>query len=138
MRRPATPALRLAAVVHAPGKPAGARSVDNFAALAGLHRELAERARQAKEAEQRARAAERRALAASERAAREASAFYREVADAIPLAPDGRVEPTRMPPPVVPLQRRRDEEAVLAESLSDEIDVERYLDTGEALSWHRN
>jgi DNA-nicking Smr family endonuclease len=59
------------------------------------------------------------------------------VADAVPLPPTGRVVPA--PAAVAPIARQfeQDETRALAESLSDEIDVERLLDTDEALSFRR-
>ncbi|MGE0311401.1 MAG: Smr/MutS family protein [Lautropia sp.] len=68
---------------------------------------------------------------------REARVFRDALADVQPLAPTGRVR--RSPPPVAPLpeQTRRDEIAALAESLSDDIDVERLLDVDERLSFRR-
>src|SRR5690606_40775625 len=55
----------------------------------------------------------------------------------LPIAPPPRY---LRPPPKVeprPLQREIDEAAALAESLSDEIDIGRYLDSDESLSFHR-
>lgn len=58
----------------------------------------------------------------------------------------GRVVPLRKPatpllprprPPAVARQRQRDEAAALAESISDDFDVESLLDTDEALSFRR-
>ena len=58
----------------------------------------------------------------------------------------GRIVPLRRPAPTLiarprplaePRQRERDEAAVLAESISDEFDVESLLDTDEALSFRR-
>ncbi len=128
--RSARQALSPAPIAQASAREQRSDPVDNFSALALLHRKLIERDRLTREAERRAREA-------AERVAHEARAFHREVADAVPLQPDGRIEPARRTPPIVALQRRRDDKAVLVESLSDEIDIERYLDTGEALSWRR-
>lgn len=72
------------------------------------------------------------------RQAREANLFRDEVADAVPLAPTGRVDPQRAPPPPAPRQRELDERAVLESSLSDEIGIEQYLETDEALSYRRH
>mgnify|MGYP006276743167 CR=1 FL=1 len=91
--------------------------------------ERLERLRQQQEAERRAQQAAR--------AAREASLFRTEVADATPLAPSGRVVPDRPRPAPRPRQREQDEREVLEQSLSDEIDIERFLDTDETLSWRR-
>lgn len=99
-------------------------------ALAGLRESLAEQARRARQAEKQAREA-------AQRAEREANLFRAEMAGATPLRASGRVELRPAAPPALPVQRMRDEQAVLEESLSDEIDIERYLDTDETLSWRR-
>lgn len=104
--------------------------VDSLAALTPLRASLAEQARRSREAERRDRLH-------AEREAREANLFRHEVADATPLRASGRVHARRGPPSPLPLQRQLDDQAVLAESLSDEIDVERYLDTDSSLSWRR-
>lgn len=79
----------------------------------------------------------RRLAEAEQRAAREAKLFLSEVADATPLPNTGRVITHTERPAPVPRQRERDDRAVLDESLSDEIDIERFLDTDDALSWRR-
>ena len=71
------------------------------------------------------------------RAAREASLFRTEVADATPLTPTGRIVPDRERPAPRPRQRELDDREVLEQSLSDEIDIERFLDTDDTLSWRR-
>lgn len=78
-----------------------------------------------------------RQAAAQARRRREADAFRLAIGDATPLKPDGRVEPA--PPAIAPSpqQRELDEQAALAASLSDEIDIERLLDTDESLSFRR-
>ncbi len=69
---------------------------------------------------------------------REARAFRDAVADARPLARDDRFEhPDRAVAPR-PRQRELDERAALAESISDEIDIERLLETDAALSFRRD
>jgi DNA-nicking Smr family endonuclease len=105
--------------------------VKSFAELAALRDALQERAR--------AESAERERLRVlEERRRREANVFRDAVGDAIPLGPHGRaaIRPPASPPH--PLQRELDERAALAESLSDEIDVERLLDTDEKLSFRRD
>lgn len=84
-------------------------------------------------------AAERARLEAEalQRAAREAKLFLNEVVDATPLAHSKRAITHAERPLPVPRQRVRDEQAVLQESLSDEIDIERFLDTDDSLSWRR-
>nr|WP_217704182.1 Smr/MutS family protein [Schlegelella koreensis] len=82
-----------------------------------------------------AQAAAERAREAESR--RERELFTRTVGTVVPLR---KVAPTVVPrprPPAVAQQRRRDEEAVLAESISDEFDVETLLDTDDALSFRR-
>lgn len=108
-------------------KPAAIGGLD---ALGAVRDTLREQARRRAEAEARERA-ER------ERLARERDVFRAALADAVPLAPTGRVEPVAPPVPPVAKQFERDESRALAESISDEIDVERLLDTDEALSYRR-
>jgi DNA-nicking Smr family endonuclease len=70
-------------------------------------------------------------------AAAAASEFRREMGDIVPLKPTGRaVQPPPQPSPI-PLQTRRDEQAVLTEALSDEFDPEALLDIDESLSYRR-
>lgn len=81
------------------------------------------------------RAEEERARRERARLEREANAFRSALGDVIPLKPTGRVEPVSTPPAPLPLQREADERAALAASLSDEIDIERLLDTDQDLSY---
>lgn len=104
--------------------------------LSGLE-QLAPLVATLKEEARLARETQRRKAQDAARQAREASLFRHEVADAVPLASRGRIEPVRQGPPPRPHQREQDEQAALAESLSDEIDIERLLDTDETLSWRR-
>lgn len=99
-------------------------------ALAPLGRQLRTQA-----AAQRREALERDRDERRERSENEV--FRKAVADAVPLADDGRVDPPRRAPAPAARQRERDDRAVLAASLSDEIDIERLLDTDDTLSWHR-
>ncbi len=103
----------------------------DFAALAALQKELAaqQRARAAADAEQRER----------ERIARiEADLFRLSVGQVAPLALSDKV--TLAPPRPDPIARQHlaDEQAALAESLSDEFSVESLLDTDAALSFARS
>ncbi|MGN6318188.1 Smr/MutS family protein [Trinickia sp.] len=87
-------------------------------------------------------AAEReRERAAAAKAAREAAAdaeiFRREVGNVSPIAAAARATPHRAPPPALPLQTKRDEQAVLNEAISDEFDPEVLLDTDESLFYCR-
>jgi DNA-nicking Smr family endonuclease len=101
-----------------------------FSELASLREQLARQAR----AEAEAREAQRREQA---RLAREAAVFRDAMADAVPLKPAPRVLPAREPVAPRPLQREADERLALAQSMSDEIDIERLLDTDENLSFRR-
>jgi DNA-nicking Smr family endonuclease len=68
---------------------------------------------------------------------REAAVFREAVGDATPLKPTGRAAARPPATPPHPRQRELDERAALAASLSDDIDVERLLDTDAALSFRR-
>ncbi|WP_323118436.1 Smr/MutS family protein [Burkholderia alba] len=74
---------------------------------------------------------------AAREAAADADLFRREIGATTPLTPPERATPGRVPPPPVPKQTRRDEEAVLSETLSDEFDPETLLDSDETLYYHR-
>jgi DNA-nicking Smr family endonuclease len=82
-----------------------------------------------------------RERAASTKAASEAAAdadlFRREIGAVAPLAAAPRAARVRTPPPPLPMQTQRDEEAVLLEAISDEFDPEVLLDTDETLFYHR-
>lgn len=85
-----------------------------------------------------------RRLAAQERAARaramaqEADLFRRTIGDVQPMPPCDKIEPYREKPLPIARQHWADEQAALMESLSDEIDVERLLDTDSSLSFCRD
>ena len=87
----------------------------------------------AREAEQRA-AQEREREAA---ALRERNAFAIAVGPITPLPERGRALLPRARPAPLPLQRQRDEQAVLRESISDEMDIESLLETDAALAFRR-
>jgi DNA-nicking Smr family endonuclease len=72
-----------------------------------------------------------------ERLQREGSLFRTAMSDAVPLSPSGRVETPAAP--VLPEARQfeQDESRALAESISDEIDIDRLLDTDGDLSFRR-
>ena len=90
-----------------------------------------------REAEREAAAAAARAQAELTRLQRERDLFARSVGPVVPLQPPARA-PIAVPRPhPEPRQRQRDEAAVLAESISDEFDVESLLETDEALSFRR-
>jgi DNA-nicking Smr family endonuclease len=90
-----------------------------------------------RDAEREAAAAAARAQAELARRQRERELFARSVGAVVPLRPTGRTPPARPLPHPEPRQRQRDEAAVLAESISDEFDVESLLETDEALSFRR-
>lgn len=102
----------------------------SLAELHALRKELQARARAAEEA----RTAERERLA---RAERERRLFELSVGPVRPLKSTGRIELRPAPPKPVPMQRQRDEAAVMREALSDEFDVETLLHTDEQLSYRR-
>ncbi|WP_250471637.1 Smr/MutS family protein [Caballeronia sp. GAFFF1] len=131
-RRPQTP--RPAAVekppAAAPRDVSDAVKRDGLAGLAGL--------KDALKADADKRAAERAAAALAEReAAAHADEFRRSIGQIEPLKTPPRMTVARVPPPPLPLQSRRDEEAVLQEALSDEYDPESLLDIDETLSYCR-
>ncbi len=84
--------------------------------------------------------AERLAAAARERdaaALRERNAFALAVGPITALPERGHALLPRTLPAPLPLQRQRDEQAVLRESLSDEMDIESLLETDAALAFRR-
>lgn len=84
-------------------------------------------------------AAERAARERAEQARleRERNLFSASVGRVQALPDRGLAEHRIQPPLPEPLQRQRDEQAVLREAISDEFDVESLLDTDEALSYRR-
>ena len=83
---------------------------------------------------------ERRAAQAALARRREASAseLFQRAAGAVtplPQASAARLDPVRPAP--LPRQRLRDQQAVLAESLSDEFDISTLLDSDDQLSFRR-
>lgn len=69
--------------------------------------------------------------------AREANLFRKEMGDAVVLPAHGRRINTPDRPPPYPVQTELDEQAALAATMSDEIDIERLLDTDANLSYRR-
>lgn len=108
--------------------------VRSLADLKTVQKALAARAVQ-RAAERAAAEAERQA--AQERAHRDRLLFERAVGAVHRLPHHGRHTPPRPTPLPVPQQRRRDEEAVMQEALSDEFDAETLLHTDEHLSFRR-
>ncbi|CAH2787465.1 MAG: Smr domain protein [uncultured Caballeronia sp.] len=121
-----------------PAAPAGPKPVDVAAAvkregLAGLSS-----LKSALKADAEQREVRRVAAARAEReAVADADEFRRTIGEVEPLRTPPRTTITRVPPSPVPLQSRRDEEAVLQEALSDEYDPESLLDIDETLSYYR-
>lgn len=82
--------------------------------------------------------AERRARELEQKRLKEANLFKDFVKDVKPIPHfNTAVLQTEKPPPI-PLQKILDDEQVLVEALSDEWDVERYLETDEGLSFRRH
>jgi len=105
--------------------------IKDFSDLKSLRKELKaqEEARAKAEAERRQREAEAR---------RDADLFRKAIGDVKPLPDRGKAELRDPPPQPIARQHLADEQAALAESLSDEFNVESLLDTDEALSFARN
>lgn len=103
----------------------------SFEQLSGFRKELKDREAQRLEAEREA---------ARQKARREAerNLFRNMVGDVQPLKPQNRANIDAPKPEPLPLQRWQDEAAVLQESISDHLDVERLLDTDDQLSYRRN
>lgn len=81
---------------------------------------------------------ERIAAAKAEReAAADAELFRREIGDVAPIKAPPRAVHGRTPPPALPLQTKRDEQAVLNEAISDEFDPEVLLDADDTLFYCR-
>jgi DNA-nicking Smr family endonuclease len=104
--------------------------IKDFAALKALQKQLKakEEARKAAEAERLRRERESRL---------EAELFHRNIGNVSPLTPSDRASSSLPRPLPIPRQRLADEQSALAESLSDEFNVDTLLDTDEALSFAR-
>ena len=105
--------------------------IKDFSDLKTLRKELKaqEEARQQADAERRRREQDAR---------RDADLFRHAVGEVKPLASAPKAVPEVERPAPVARQHLADEQAALAESLSDEFSVESLLDTDEALSFARN
>ncbi|MPM66773.1 Endonuclease MutS2 [bioreactor metagenome] len=105
--------------------------VRSLAELKTLRRAIAEAA---------ARDAERkRALAEAQKKAQREQNLFREAVGAVKAlrGQEDRIWLAPQPPEPLPVQRERDEESVLRESLSDGFDVSTLLDTDDQLSFRR-
>jgi DNA-nicking Smr family endonuclease len=69
--------------------------------------------------------------------AQEANLFREAVKDAVPMAPVQAIDTGAARPLPHAVQFERDEQLALWQSLSDEMDIERLLDTDAALSYRR-
>jgi DNA-nicking Smr family endonuclease len=67
----------------------------------------------------------------------EANLFKAEVKDVVPIRAAARVRIAGPSPLPLPKQKLADEQAALKASLSDDIDIERLLDTDESLSFRQ-
>ncbi len=105
-------------------------SIKDFAALKALRANIKaqDEARKAAEAERVRREKESR---------RDAELFRHAIGDVAPLPPANKAEPATPRPLPIPRQHLADEQAALAESLSDEFNVDTLLDTDEELSYAR-
>jgi DNA-nicking Smr family endonuclease len=99
-----------------------------------IHKELKERLVQ--EAEQ-ARLAKEAALAAKRKATSEHDLFLKAIGAVQPLEKPAQALLSKTPPKPVPLQKVKDEEAVMVQALSDEMDVDSLLETDADLSFRR-
>ncbi len=106
-------------------------SLTEFEQLSGLRKALADQ----KAAEQERKREAELALAQIEA---EKNLFRNLVGEVKPIAAQGRIELELPKPAPLPLQRWSDEEQVMKASLSDEMDVERLLDTDDQLSYRRD
>ena len=111
-----------------PGAAAAGRALHE---LGSLRETLRRRAHEAAVAD-----AERQQRESQERHEREL--FARTVGRVTPLRAVRRAERSAPRPSSEPRQRQLDDAAVLREALSDEMDVERLLETDEALSYRRS
>ena len=68
----------------------------------------------------------------------EAQIFQRHVQDVKPLPQANRASLDSPKPPPIARQRELDDERVLEESISDHMDVERFLETDDKLSYRRS
>ncbi len=112
--------------------PARPRRLSSLEELVSVRDALVESARF-----ERLQAARRRAEEAER--TRDARTFQAAMEDVTPLPQSpARVLAPRTPIPPIPAMRVADEQAALAESLSDEVSVETLLEIDDSLSWRRD
>jgi DNA-nicking Smr family endonuclease len=106
-------------------------SIKDFTSLKTLRAEIKaqDEARKAAEAERLQREKDSR---------RDAELFRSAIGAVAPLPPSNKATASAPRPLPIPRQHLADEQAALAESLSDEFNVDTLLDTDEALSFARN
>lgn len=102
----------------------------SFSELAALKARLGE-----EEARRRRALAEQARLRAKKQA--EANVFRAAMAGVQPMSPPDRAHVASEPAAPIARQRDADERAALAQSMSDEIDIESLLDTDDRLSFRR-
>jgi DNA-nicking Smr family endonuclease len=102
----------------------------DFAALKSVRAAL-------KEQDDARRRAEAERLREEIEARRDADLFRKSIGDVCPLPPSDKAAPALPLPLPIPLQHLADEQAALAESLSDEFNVDTLLDTDATLSYAR-
>ena len=107
------------------------KSLNSMADLEGVRRVLKEQRLDAERQEKLRAEAEKKRL-------EEANLFKKQVQDVTPLPDPNRKLHNGDKPPPIARQRELDDEAVLVESLSDEMDVERFLETDDKLSYRRS
>lgn len=82
-------------------------------------------------------AAEAARKAAEARARAEAELFTRAAGKVQPLPDKRRAQLEKTQPAPIPVQKQLDEQAVMLEAISDDLDVATLLDTDDALSFRR-
>ncbi|WP_370262709.1 Smr/MutS family protein [Limnobacter sp.] len=107
------------------------KKLTSMADLEGVRRALKEQRLDAERAEKLRIEAEKKRDA-------EARLFETHVKDVTPLPQINRKLHNLPKPPPIAHQREIDDENVLRESISDEMDVERFLETDDKLSYRRN
>lgn len=107
------------------------KKLTSMADLEGVRRSLQEQRLEAERQAKLQAAHEKKRL-------EEANLFKRQVRDVTPMPDANRMVHNLAKPAPIAHQRELDDEAVLWESISDEMDVERFLETDDKLSYRRN